>query len=59
MKRAVFKLKGGEYINCPADQIDVRNEWICAWNKEDIVAIAKAEIVEVCRLAESNEENGK
>ena len=56
MKRAVFKLKDGEYINVPADPIDVRNEWICAWNGEDIVAIAKAEIVDLCRLTESNEE---
>ena len=56
MKRAVFKLKDGEYINVPADQIDVRNEWICAWSGEDIVAIAKAEIVDLCRLTESNEE---
>lgn len=28
MKRAVFKLKGGEYINVVADQIDVNGEWV-------------------------------
>lgn len=56
MKRAVFKLKDGEFINVPADAINRQDEWICAWQGEDIVAIAKAEIVNVCRLTESNEE---
>lgn len=45
MKRAVFKLKDGEFINVPADAINRQDEWICAWQGEDIVAIAKAEIV--------------
>ena len=56
MKRAVFKLKDGEYINVPADQIDKQGDWVVAWQGEDIVAIAKAEIVDLCRLTESNEE---
>ena len=52
MKRAVFKISGGEYINVKADQIDVREGWVCAWNGENIVAIAKAELVEICKLTE-------
>ena len=55
MKRAVFKLKDGEFINVPADQIDKQGEWICAWQGDDIVAIAKADIVETCRLSEEGE----
>ena len=55
MKRAVFKLKGGEYINVVADQIDVNGEWVSAWNGESLVAIAKTDIVETCRLSEEGE----
>ena len=56
MKRAVFKLKDGEYINVPADAIDRQDEWIVAWQDKQVVAFAKSEIVDLCRLTESNEE---
>lgn len=56
MKRAVFKLKDGEFINVPANAIDRQDEWIVAWQDKQVVAIAKAEIVDLCRLTESNEE---
>lgn len=54
--RAVFKFSNGDYLNVPADQIDVRNEWILAWNGEDIVAIAKVDVVDICYLSEKKEE---
>lgn len=58
--RAVFKFSNEDYLNVEADQIDVRDKWICAWNGEDIVAIAKTEIVDACYLTEKKEDqNGK
>lgn len=56
MPRAIFKLSNGDFINIPADQIDIREDWICAWNGEDIVAIAKADIVDSCHLSKSERE---
>ena len=49
-------MNNGDYINVIADAIDKQGEWICAWLGEDIVAIAKADIVDICRLADTNEE---
>ncbi len=59
MKRAVFKLKDGEFINVPADAINRQDEWICAWQDKQVVAIAKSELVDICRLTEINEESAK
>ena len=55
MKRAVFLLKCGEYINIPADTIDIKDGWVCAWNGESLVAVAKEEIVEYCKITEQND----
>lgn len=52
MSRVIIKLNSGEYINIPAEQIDIREDWICAWNGEDLVAIAKAALVDSCHLIE-------
>lgn len=50
--RAIFKLSNGDYINIPADSIDVRDNFICAWNGDNLVAIAKTELVDSCHLSE-------
>jgi hypothetical protein len=57
MTRAIFKLNNGDFINVPADQIDVRDHWICAWDGESLVAIVKAEIVDSCHLSKQKEGN--
>lgn len=56
MPRAIFKLSNGDFINVPADAIDVRENWICAWDGEDIVAIVKEGIVDSCHLSKQKEE---
>jgi hypothetical protein len=56
MPRAIFKLNNGDFINVPADAIDVRENWICAWDGEDIVAIVKEGIVDSCHLSKQKEE---
>lgn len=55
MTRCIIKFKDGEHINIPADCIDIRDEWIIAWNGECIVVVAKASEVNVCYLSEKKE----
>lgn len=38
MKRVIFILNGGEYINIPADRMEVTETEIRAWNGNDLVA---------------------
>jgi hypothetical protein len=54
--RAIFKLTNGEFINVPADQIDIRDNWVCAWDGENIVAIVKIDIVASCHLSKQKED---
>ena len=54
--RAVFKFSNGDYLNAEADQIDVRDKWILAWNGESLVAIVKADVLDSCHLSEKKEE---
>ena len=56
MPRAIIKLNNGDYINVPADALDVRDNWICAWEGQDIVAIVKADLVDSCHLSKQKEE---
>lgn len=55
MTRVIIRFKDGEHLNIPADYIDIREEWIVAWNGEYIVAMAKADDVISCHLSEKKE----
>lgn len=55
MTRVIIRFKDGEHLNIPAECIDIRDEWIIAWNGENIVALAKAEEVNVCYISEKKE----
>jgi hypothetical protein len=50
--KVIIKFKNGEFLNLPADCIDIRDGWIMAWKGEFIVAMAKAEEVITCYLSE-------
>ena len=52
MSRCIIKLKDGEYINIPADCIDLRDGWLYAWSGDYIVLIVNAEQVLACYLSE-------
>ncbi len=52
MAKVIIKFKNGEFINIPADCIDIRDGWIMAWRGEFIVTIVKAEEVIICYLSE-------
>lgn len=60
--RAIFKfskessVSDSDFINVPADSIDIRDGWIGAWNGEKLVAIAKADLIDSCHLSEKKEE---
>lgn len=56
--RVIIRFKDGEHLNIPADCIDLRDEWVIAWNGESIVAIVKAEEVNVCYISEKKEGKG-
>ena len=56
MARAIIKLNNGDYINVPADQIDIGDKWIGAWDGESLVAIVKADLVDSCHLSKQKEE---
>jgi hypothetical protein len=55
MARVIIRFKDGEHLNIPADCIDIRDGWIMAWKGDYIVAIAKAEEVNVCYISEKKE----
>jgi hypothetical protein len=52
MPRVIFKLNNGDYINVVANQIDVRDNFVCAWEEEYLVAMVKEEMVVSCHLSE-------
>ena len=55
MSRCIIKFANGEYINLPADCIDIRDGWVMAWKGDYIVAIVKAEEVLACYISEKKE----
>lgn len=52
MPRCIIKFKNDEYLNIPAEWIDVRDAWVMAWDGEALVAVAKAEDVICCYISE-------
>ena len=55
MTRVIIKFKDGEYLNIPADCIDIRDGWVLAWKGDFIVVIAKSDEVNVCYISEKKE----
>ena len=55
MTRVIIRFKDGEHLNIPADCIDIRDGWVMAWDGESLVAIAKAEGVNVCYMSDKKE----
>lgn len=55
MTRVIIRFKNDDHLNIPADCIDIRDGWIVAWKGEDMVAIARAEEVNVCYISEKKE----
>jgi hypothetical protein len=53
--RVIIRFKDGEYLNLPADCIDLRDGWFFAWNGEILVAMARESEVNVCYLSEKKE----
>lgn len=56
MPRVIIRFKDGEYLNLPADCIDLREGWFFAWRGEFIVVMAKAEEVITCYISEKRED---
>ena len=52
MPRCLIKFKNDDYLNIPADCLDVRDPWVMVWNGEALVAVAKAEDVICCYISE-------
>ena len=55
MPRAIFKFTNGDYLNIQADLIGRKDGDIEAWNGDNLVAMAKAELVDICYLTEKKE----
>ena len=54
MKRVIIKFKNGDHINIEADCIDLRDEFVMAWNGESIVVIVDAKEIISCHIAEQS-----
>ena len=55
MTRAIIKFSNDEYINIPADCIDLRDGWVMAWCGDNLVVLAKADEVKTCHISEKKE----
>ena len=52
MKRITILLNGGEYINIPADKMEVRENELRAWNGGELVAYVDTSAVICAHLSE-------
>lgn len=57
MKRVVIKFKDGTYINTEADYLQRDEEFITAWNGENIAAIVRIELIQTAHLSEREQES--
>ena len=57
MKRVIIKLKDGAHINIEADYLQRDEEFITAWNGNDIAAIVRTELISMAYLSERVEKN--
>lgn len=58
MKRVVIKFKDGTHINTEADYLQRDEEFITAWNGDNIAAIVRIELISMAYLSERGEKNG-
>ena len=52
MKRVVIKCKDGEHVNVVGDFFRVDEEFLLAWNGENLVAVVRIELVEIAYISE-------
>lgn len=52
MKRVVFKFKDGTHINIEADYLQRDEEFITAWNGDQIIAVVRCEFLAMVYLSE-------
>lgn len=52
MKRVIVILNGGEYINIPADRMEVADTELRAWNGNDLVAYVDTGAVVCAHMSE-------
>lgn len=52
MKRIIILLNGGEYINIPADRMEVKENELRAWNGGELVAYVDTSAVVCAHLSE-------
>ena len=52
MKRVIVILNGGEYINIPADRMEVTDTELRAWNGNDLVDYVDTSAVVCAHLSE-------
>ena len=52
MKRVFIRFKDGTYINIEADYLQRDEEFLTAWNGDNIVAIARLEVIQTAHLSE-------
>lgn len=55
MKRVIFKFKDGTHINIKGDYLAREENYITAWNGENLVAMVDKELVQAVYLSEKNE----
>ena len=53
MKRIKILLNGGEYVNIPADRMELRENEIMAWNGTELVAYVDISAVICANMIES------
>lgn len=52
MKRVVIKCKDGQYINVAGDFFRLDEDFLLAWNGENLVAIVRVELIESAHISE-------
>ena len=57
MKRVIIKFKDGAHINIEADFLQRDEEFITAWNGNDIAAIVRTELIQMAYLSERGGNN--
>lgn len=58
MKRVIIKFKDGTHINIEGDYLQRDEEFVIAWNGNDIAAIVRIELIQMAYLSERGGNNG-
>lgn len=52
MKRVIFKFKDGTFVNIQGDYLARDEEYITAWNGENLVAMVAKELIQAVYISE-------